>query len=321
LAELPYHLAHAQAWSGLRDTLTSFAFLEAKLAALGVYALIEDYDLAYLSQWQAAKISNAEEIEHLRLIQEAIRLSVPVINHDPFQLASQLTGRLLPFKNMLTHDFIKSICEYKKSPWLRPQVPCLVSPGGPLIFTLAGHKKAIRAIAMSPNGRLAASSCDGGVLKLWDLLMGRELWSKHLKNTNIREIVITPDERLVVSLSVANAACKDKWIVIVWDLKTYRLIRTKTFTNKKAVALSLDGRRIVSASIDRVVQIWDIETARLLLTIEIDRDASVIALSPNGLRVIAKEGYSSLRVWDTKTGQPIYFLAEEAGLWKKKCFK
>ena len=75
----------------------------------------------------------------LELICGAVRLSSNVIAKDPGQFASQIVGRLLPYRNMAAiAEFSKRTAEGAHSSWLRSTQPTLHPPGTGLLRTLSG---------------------------------------------------------------------------------------------------------------------------------------------------------------------------------------
>src|SRR5919199_4955429 len=91
LQTLPGHLAQSVQGERLHQLLTDFDFIEAKLDALGVQALIEDYDLAIGSNL----LRGQDQSRDVQFIQYALRKSAPILERDKTQLAGQLLGRLL----------------------------------------------------------------------------------------------------------------------------------------------------------------------------------------------------------------------------------
>ena len=69
-----------------------------------------------------------------------------------------------------------------------------------------------------------------------------------------------------------------------------------------SVAISPDGRRIVSASHDHSVVVWDLEAGRPIHPIaEHHRWVRSVAVSPDGRRIVT--GYQqAVAVWDLETG-------------------
>jgi uncharacterized delta-60 repeat protein len=83
-----------------------------------------------------------------------------------------------------------------------------------------------------------------------------------------------------------------------------------------SVAVSPDGRRIVSGSQDNTVAVWDLETGTLIHRLTGHRAAvSSVAVSPDGRRIVSGSQSNTVAVWDLETGTPIHWLsAHQAGV-------
>jgi WD40 repeat protein/uncharacterized caspase-like protein len=121
--------------------------------------------------------------------------------------------------------------------------------------------------------------------------------------SGVSAVVISPDGRLVVSSGVSG--------INVWDAESGRLLRT--FADRvAAVAVSRDGRRIVSGSWDKTVKIWDAESGRLLRTFASHANAVVaVAISPDGHRIVSGDNYTIME-WDAESGEILRTLPDHA---------
>ncbi len=75
------------------------------------------------------------------------------------------------------------------------------------------------------------------------------------------------------------------------------------------VAVSPDGRRIVSGSADKTVSVWDIQTGTLIHKLEGHQDpVNSLAVSPDGRHIISGSADKTVAVWDLQTGTRIHKL-------------
>ena len=71
-----------------------------------------------------------------------------------------------------------------------------------------------------------------------------------------------------------------------------------------ACAVTPDGRRVVSASDDKTLKIWDVESGRAVATLEGHVAlVSACAVSPDGRRVVSASDDKTLKVWDLESGR------------------
>ena len=98
--------------------------------------------------------------------------------------------------------------------------------------------------------------------------------------------------------------------VWLWDVTTHRLLRNPFPLNTYglgSVMVSPGGQVLAGVNNqDGRVRLWDISSDRRIGTIgpESPHFSPVLAFSPNG-RIMAVGGYSSIRLWDVATAQPI----------------
>jgi WD40 repeat protein len=72
------------------------------------------------------------------------------------------------------------------------------------------------------------------------------------------------------------------------------------------VAITPDGARAVSASGDKTLQIWDLESGQSLRTLEGHGDSvNGVAITPDGRRAVSASWDKTLRVWDLESGQSL----------------
>lgn len=78
-----------------------------------------------------------------------------------------------------------------------------------------------------------------------------------------------------------------------------------------SIVISTDGHRLVSASLDDTVKIWDITTGHLLCTLKGHRRAvNAVAISPDSSLVISGGDDDTVRLWNFQTGKLLSTLQE-----------
>ena len=78
-------------------------------------------------------------------------------------------------------------------------------------------------------------------------------------------------------------------------------------------AFRADGKRLVSASADATLRVWDVETGDCLLILP-GHQAAVLACaySPDGLRILSASEDTTLRLWDAETGEIVHVFTDHA---------
>lgn len=136
-----------------------------------------------------------------------------------------------------------------------------------LIREFNQDEREIRSVAFSPVGGLALSGGTDGVVRLWNLESGEHLeFPGHVDC--VMSVAFSPDGRR--AYSAGGGLRRDIWQegtdfdVRVWDLESGKQLRT--FEGHKrmvlSVAVSTDGRYVLSGGNDAVPILWDTRTGR-----------------------------------------------------------
>ncbi|MEC4984636.1 MAG: NB-ARC domain-containing protein, partial [Oscillatoria sp. PMC 1076.18] len=310
-----YHFREAGEEAAFGQLLGDFAWLQQKLAATDIKAVLEDF----------AQVR--EKDEFLSRLERTLFRSAHVLNEDKSQLAEQLWGRLLDPEKMQRYGYqyfwqkIPLLGRYlpqypstgrveqllqqalirRQKLWFRPLTPCFDSPDGALIRTLTGHRDMVRAVAIAPDGKQAVSASDDNTLKLWDLATGQELHTLKGHRDRVRAVAITPDGKQAVSGSNDNT-------LKLWDLATGQELRTLRGYSSwvRAVAITPDGKQAISGSLDHTLKLWDLATGREVGTLTGHSDTvTAVAITPDGKQAISGSGDSTLKLWDLAKGHEI----------------
>ena len=173
-------------------------------------------------------------------------------------------------------------------------------PEGRLQVTLAESKNDLRAMAMTPDGRLLVTTTAGAreerAVSLWSLPEGRLLMKLAGHGGQIQAMAIAPDaSRLVVA--------SDDGSIRIWELPSGRLLGSLEGSNATSLAFTPDGK-LLAASSAFGVALWSVAEGRLLASIEDQRDnygnkEAALVFASNGRRLLSLVTGGGIRIWAT----------------------
>jgi WD40 repeat protein len=185
---------------------------------------------------------------------------------------------------------------------------------GKEIDHIEGHQGALTSVAVTPDGKYALlGSRNDRNFQLWPLdqkrlYVPRQVYRGHTGWVN--SISLSRDGK--------TAASGGDTTVRLWDVESGKMLHCLMGHKDtvKSVALSPDGRRVVSASMDGTVRLWDAETGKELRRFEGHASwVMSVAFAPDGRRVatggeglvrgLKKDNFFekyTVRVWDVETG-------------------
>ncbi|XP_062991183.1 uncharacterized protein LOC134404425 [Elgaria multicarinata webbii] len=259
----PYHLIRSKNLTLLiKECLFNYEFLLHKSWASSIISVEEDL---------RAAIGADRTIPDLALLSEALRLSKEVLIQDPSQMASQLIGRLHQIvaadkpvapgdpKKYIYLPALLSQCQKSSIPVLVPSTSCLIAPGGLLCDFLKGHLDRISAIGETQKELTVATVSSNGTLKLWDLKVGKAIFTLNAVGQNISAIAVCLENRLV--------AMSDRTTLKVWDLSLERVVYAAgNFLDTPILTSAMNGQLLlVFFNGNHKVQVFDLTHSCQLL--------------------------------------------------------
>ena len=180
---------------------------------------------------------------------------------------------------------------------------CLVAVAQePELYVQSNHSDIVRAVAVSPNGQLAASGSKDGTVRLWDVKTGTVVRTLGGHSGTVHALLFVSD-RILLSGSTRE--------IKSWDVLTGKFLRdipsARTVTS---ISLSADGKLLAFAATDRVV-VLDLagRKSRELRVIEGEHNKEPfrVAFRPTapGDPMLATTFDNTVVLWNARTGEKL----------------
>jgi predicted NACHT family NTPase len=167
----------------------------------------------------------------------------------------------------------------------------------------------VQSVAFSPNGKLWATGDTDGIVRLWEVDSGRELFACKEHNSWIYSVAFSPDNQTLASSSGDQT-------VRLWNILTGECLKTLQGHTRsvRTVAFSPNGKILASGSSDTTVRLWDIPTGECIKVLQ-GHHARVrtIALSSDSQILASGSADKTVRLWDIPTGACIKVLQGHTG--------
>lgn len=225
----------------------------------------------HLALDKAGRLMAAGSPNGLSIVEPAARRITAKLEHPASQ--SLFSGTISP-------DGKKIAAGFRDGDILLGAVP---PAGKPKV--LKGHKMAVQALAFSPDGRVLAAGGRDGKLSFWDAKTGRRTGLVQAHTHQIIKLEFSPD-----GTSLATTARDQS--VRVWSVKTRSQRRVLFSTKERLIPDDFDQRGAGGVIHNSP------EFKRLT-----DQALFGLAYSGDGAMIAATIDNTTLRVWDTRTGE------------------
>jgi WD40 repeat protein len=182
---------------------------------------------------------------------------------------------------------------------------------GRQVLAITGHTATVRAVALSPDGKLVAGGDDSGRIQVWDSVTARPIGGHAVPSLHhtgpVTCLAFGPGNADLASGGVDRE-------VALWDAvqgNRHQLLRYHEW-DVTCIAVGAN-HRIVSGGRDRAVWIQDTDAPLGVLRGH-SGPVLAVALSPDGQRIFTGSADGTARIWDLAPPAPRVLTSNSAGI-------
>jgi WD40 repeat protein len=170
---------------------------------------------------------------------------------------------------------------------------------GALVRKFDGHRDALYALALSPDGQTLATGSYDQKIKLWSVSDGAEIKTLSGHNGGVFGLSFRPDGKVLASASADRT-------VKLWDVASGKRFDTfsQPLKEQNTVAFSPDGKSVAAGGVDNRIRIWTVSddaqegTNPLRLTRFAHEGAILnLAFSADGKTIASSAADRTVKLW------------------------
>ena len=177
------------------------------------------------------------------------------------------------------------------------------------VTDITGQERYIHALDFTSDGKYLLA---GGVdeLCLWDW-ENRELVRRFSQPDNtflIDDLAILPGDKLAITGGGTRPLGEEDKTLRLWNLITGECLHIYEGHSNKiySIALSADGKHVISGGFDHTIRVWEVESGRCLKIIRTPHVVESIVYMPDGRSAISGHFDGNIYRWDLETTECLY---------------
>lgn len=214
----------------------------------------------------------------------------------------------------------------------------------PLYATLQGSQTTIRASHISFDGALIATGSDGGAVQIWDAETGESVTALEGHTAVVNDVKFMATSKLLISCSSDGTAkvwdepnatclmtyrghgapvlgvavqsgggnliatCCQDGTVHIWKNDGSNGVKVRELKGHanavRACCFSHDGLRIATASLDKMVKVWTIESGKIECELEHIGKVYNVHFSADSTKLLSASAFATCTLWSVEGASP-----------------
>jgi len=159
--------------------------------------------------------------------------------------------------------------------------------------------KRAAAVAFSRDGTTVSAQIPGEGIRRWDSRTGGT--KDPIADERLSEsiVAVSPNGDFVAEITAGGVRVTDR------TNHSSKLVPVRLAGPTAPVALSDDGRNLVSADESGSIEVWDLASGKIKRTIKTEQKVTAVAINDSGQTLAAAAADRSIVLWDLNSGAPL----------------